>query len=73
MQNAVQESPRTCRVCGCTDHHCSGCIERTGQPCRWVAADLCSACAPHPDWCLCTACVGRMMRSTGIPAEMVRS
>ena len=39
-----------CRVCGCTDDDCSGCIERTGEPCRWLesgAADgagLCSAC-----------------------------
>lgn len=36
---------RTCRVCGCTDADCRQCIERTGQPCHWVAADLCSACA----------------------------
>lgn len=35
---------RACRVCGCTDQDCSGCIARTGQPCRWVAQDLCSAC-----------------------------
>ena len=36
---------RRCRVCGCTDNDCSGCIERTGEPCHWVARDLCSACA----------------------------
>ncbi len=35
---------RACRVCGCTDNDCRQCIERTGAPCRWVAADLCSAC-----------------------------
>lgn len=35
---------RSCRVCKCTDADCSGCIERTGEPCRWVEADLCSAC-----------------------------
>lgn len=35
---------RTCRVCGCTDADCSGCVERTGEPCHWVGADLCSAC-----------------------------
>jgi len=35
---------RRCRVCGCTDEDCSGCIERTGEPCHWVEADLCSAC-----------------------------
>jgi hypothetical protein len=37
---------RHCRVCGCTDRNCSGCVERTGIPCRWVQEDLCSACAP---------------------------
>jgi hypothetical protein len=35
---------RKCRVCGCTDDDCSGCIARTGKPCRWVERDLCSAC-----------------------------
>lgn len=35
---------RTCRVCGCTDDNCKGCIERTGEPCQWVEEDLCSAC-----------------------------
>jgi hypothetical protein len=33
---------RRCRICGCTD--CSPCIEKTGEPCYWVEADLCSAC-----------------------------
>lgn len=37
---------RTCRVCGCTDRNCAGCIAKTGEPCSWVEADLCSACAP---------------------------
>ncbi len=38
-----------CRTCGCTDEDCSGCIERTGEPCYWVDAThtLCSACAPN--------------------------
>ena len=36
---------RQCRVCECTDADCSGCIERTGEPCHWVGVDLCSACA----------------------------
>jgi hypothetical protein len=36
----------TCRVCGCTDADCRGCIERTGLACSWVLPDLCSACAP---------------------------
>lgn len=44
-RKAIQEDPvRQCRVCGCTDADCSGCIDRTGEPCHWVAADLCSAC-----------------------------
>lgn len=34
-----------CRGCGCTDDDCSGCIERTGHPCHWVAPGFCSACA----------------------------
>lgn len=34
----------TCRVCGCTDDDCSGCVEETGEPCYWVEEDLCSAC-----------------------------
>ena len=38
--------PRTCRICGCTDYDCSGCIDRTGEPCHWVEADRCSACEP---------------------------
>lgn len=33
-----------CRVCGCTNQDCSGCIERTGEACYWVEHDLCSAC-----------------------------
>jgi hypothetical protein len=36
--------PRACRICGCTDDDCSGCIAATGVPCSWVEADLCSAC-----------------------------
>lgn len=35
---------RRCRVCGCTDHNCQQCIEKTGSPCYWVEDDLCSAC-----------------------------
>jgi len=40
--------PRTCRVCGCTEDDCRQCIAKTGEPCRWVEADLCSACLPPP-------------------------
>lgn len=36
---------RACRVCGCSDTDCRGCIEKTGEPCHWVEPDLCSACA----------------------------
>ena len=31
---------RACRVCGCTDADCSGCVERTGHPCWWVEAPV---------------------------------
>lgn len=37
---------RTCRICGCTNEDCRLCIQKTGEPCHWVAADLCSACLP---------------------------
>lgn len=35
-----------CRCCGCTAMNCAGCVERTGDSCRWVnpQQDLCSAC-----------------------------
>jgi PRTRC genetic system protein E len=39
-----KSSVRKCRICGCTDGDCSQCIEKTGQPCHWIAEDLCSAC-----------------------------
>jgi hypothetical protein len=42
---AIVDRPR-CRECGCTDDNCENCIEKTGEPCCWVEADLCSACAP---------------------------
>lgn len=38
---------RRCRVCGCTQFDCQRCIERTGRPCSWAGADLCTACQ---DW-----------------------
>ena len=46
----VQLPYQVCRVCGCHDLDCSGCIERTGEPCSWIEDDLCSACAEgrHP-------------------------
>jgi hypothetical protein len=45
---------RTCRVCGCTDEDCRQCIAKTGEPCHWVEADLCSACQPsHPEFSVC--------------------
>jgi hypothetical protein len=39
---------RRCRVCGCTDDNCIQCIEKTGKPCHWIEADLCSACEKKP-------------------------
>lgn len=38
-----------CRVCGCTDDDCRGCIERTGEPCHWVERTLCSACSSQAE------------------------
>lgn len=35
---------RRCRVCGCSEMDCGDCYARTGGPCHWVEADLCSAC-----------------------------
>lgn len=40
---------RECRVCGCTENNCQQCIEKTGSPCHWVEADLCSACVESPE------------------------
>lgn len=42
---AGQTGKASCRVCGCTEDDCSGCVARTGEPCVWVEPDLCSACA----------------------------
>jgi hypothetical protein len=44
-QNAGTRPPavRMCRACGCTDDR--ACIGEDGEPCYWVAEDLCSACA----------------------------
>ncbi|MGI0106717.1 hypothetical protein [Salinimicrobium sp. WS361] len=38
---------RTCHQCGCTDDNCLQCMEKTGEPCHWVAENLCSACAEN--------------------------
>ncbi|MEO7016624.1 MAG: hypothetical protein ABI130_14480 [Leifsonia sp.] len=42
----AQIEARSCRVCGCTDADCSGCVERTGRARHWSlsAPRLCSAC-----------------------------
>jgi len=37
-----------CRVCGCTQENCEGCVEKTGEPCIWISASLCSACLDEP-------------------------
>ena len=46
MANGLQGVQR-CRVCGCTDDDCSGCIDRTGHRCHWIEKDLCSACSGY--------------------------
>jgi hypothetical protein len=55
LMQSTQTRPREkpaggkCKVCGCTEADCRGCIKRTGRPCSWVSAarDLCSACLPE--------------------------
>lgn len=40
----LQEEAK-CRLCGCTEE--CACIDPfNGEPCHWVAPDLCSACSP---------------------------
>lgn len=53
-----EDDERACRVCGCTDLDCSGCIERTGKPCYWVDDDLCSACEADDELVTCPECHG---------------
>ena len=45
LDEVALEQAGACRRCGCSDRDCSECVERTGEPCWWVEADLCSACA----------------------------
>jgi hypothetical protein len=58
-------SKRKCRVCGCTDEDCRGCIEKTGEPCYWVEKDLCSACAGAPPMSQITGDHGSMKPAAG--------
>lgn len=45
MHTWFEDWERACRICGCTGVH--ACPEIPfGEPCHWVAEDLCSACAP---------------------------
>jgi hypothetical protein len=44
IAHSIAPGDRTCRVCKCTDDDCSQCVEKTGAPCHWIEADLCSAC-----------------------------
>jgi hypothetical protein len=37
---------RRCRSCGCTEFTACVVDEDTGETCRWVEWDLCSACLP---------------------------
>lgn len=38
----MSDAQQTCRECGCTDER--ACQGADGDPCCWVAPDLCSAC-----------------------------
>ena len=52
---------RRCRICGCSDDDCLECIECTGEPCRWVEDDLCSACAAEREAdIICSNCGKKM-------------
>jgi hypothetical protein len=46
LAKSLEFEPRIglCLFCGCSEQDCSGCIERTGEPCHWAEMDLCSAC-----------------------------
>lgn len=48
VEQAVKQTTpiKRCRVCGCTANDCRQCVDKTGGPCSWVEADLCSACKP---------------------------
>jgi hypothetical protein len=35
----------TCKYCGCEDHDCRNCVEKTGAPCFWYDENVCSTCA----------------------------
>jgi hypothetical protein len=38
--------PGHCRICGCTEDDCSGCVAIIGEACSWAdeAHTLCTAC-----------------------------
>lgn len=38
------DGERVCRSCGCTDLNCARCIERNGEPCRWLSDTQCDGC-----------------------------
>lgn len=59
---------RLCRQCGCSDADCSQCVAKTGQPCRWVEYDLCSACASEQTSSI-ERCVANWMRRMGAKAS----
>lgn len=44
MWRQMDQTVRSCRVCGCTDDDCSQCVAAQGYPCHWVEQDLCSRC-----------------------------
>lgn len=57
----------TCRVCGCTAADCSGCVERTGEPCAWTRRGQPGFHGIDDD--LCTACTGESIS----PDEVLRA
>lgn len=53
---AARKGQPVCRECGCTDHDCQACVERTGERCHWVQPDLCNACVDQAERAAAALC-----------------
>lgn len=47
LADAIARHLRLCRRCGCTED--TACEDALGQPCSWIAIDVCSACVGKVD------------------------
>lgn len=66
----IEPTTEQCRSCGCTNDDCSGCVERTGGPCWWVAPYLCSACVDQRGVVLTRAQVEAHARAMALRAAI---